>query len=202
MRALFLSASVPKPGREYYGEADPLLIQAAVRALALVALGRMRIVWGGHPSITPMLWAACEYLGVQYATCVELYQSSWFDEDFPDENKRFGNLHLVPKIEGDLDASLLKMRTEMLSRPDLDQAVFIGGMNGVEQEYELFKRLRPRANVLFIASPGGASSAILRRQLNLSPQYLTSTDYTGMFFRCLRIKPSDQRFQDKGKKTP
>lgn len=39
MESIFLSASIPKPGREYYGSADPLLIHAAVRAF--LALERL-----------------------------------------------------------------------------------------------------------------------------------------------------------------
>ncbi len=64
MGAIFLSASVPVPGRgTYYQSADPFLIQFAVRELITAALGRRLIVWGGHPAITPMVWAACEDLG-------------------------------------------------------------------------------------------------------------------------------------------
>jgi hypothetical protein len=68
MKAVFLSASVPVIGRaNYYKTADPFLIQRAVREFVNVALGRRLIVWGGHPAITPMVWAVCEDLGIHYA---------------------------------------------------------------------------------------------------------------------------------------
>lgn len=85
MSAIFLSASIPVPGRgTYYEDADPFLIQFAIRELLLVALGRRLIVWGGHPAITPMVWSVCEDLGVQYAQSVMLFQSKNFQEFFPE----------------------------------------------------------------------------------------------------------------------
>src|SRR5260221_13032138 len=126
MKEIFLSASVPIKGRRYYEDSDPVLIHAAVRAFATLVLGRRRIVWGGHPSITPLLWAACESLGVQYSRCVTLYQSSYFKADFPIANERFRNVIHVRR-EGGRARSLFAMRVAMLERSRLEAAVFIGG---------------------------------------------------------------------------
>src|SRR6266446_10878583 len=96
MNAVFLSASVPVPGRgNYYETANPFLIQTAVREFVTTALGRRLVVWGGHPAITPMVWAVCEDLGVEFAKAVVLYQSSFFKDIFPEENQRFGNVVYV-----------------------------------------------------------------------------------------------------------
>jgi hypothetical protein len=136
MRAIFLSASVPVVGRgNFYESADPFLIQTAVREFVSVALGRRLIVWGGHPAITPMVWAVCQDLGVSYASAVVLYQSNFFGDMFPEENKRFGNVVYVDAVEGSREQSLLRMREDMLSRDDLEAAVFIGGMEGVLEEH-------------------------------------------------------------------
>ena len=71
MGAIFLSASVPvRP--PYDADARPQEIQAAINALAQVALGRKKLVWGGHPAITPLLWAAAQSVGVEYAVAVAL----------------------------------------------------------------------------------------------------------------------------------
>lgn len=70
MRSIFLSASVPLAGRGTYLEtADPFLIQVAVRELMTLALGRRRIVWGGHPAITPMIWSVCQDLWASLFRC-------------------------------------------------------------------------------------------------------------------------------------
>ena len=77
-----------------------------------------------------MVWAVCEDLGVDFAHAVVLYQSTYFADIFPEENKRFGNVEYIDAVPNDLEASLLRMREAMLSRPDLAAAVFIGGMEG------------------------------------------------------------------------
>ena len=163
VNAIFLSASIPVLGRgNYYQTADPFLIQLAVRELLTLALGRRRIVWGGHPAITPMVWAVCEDLGLRYVDSVVLYQSRFFEELFPEENKRFANVTFTEAAERDKDASLLAMRREMLSRVDLEAAVFIGGMEGLFGEYSLFKELHPSAKIVAVASPGGAARQLAR----------------------------------------
>lgn len=161
IKSVFLSASVPMPGRSDYADsADPFLIQCAVRELVLAVVRDWQIVWGGHPAITPMIWTICQDLGVSYAERVVLYQSRFFQDQFPEENDRFRNVVFVEAVPGDREASLLKMRREMLSRRDLEAAVFIGGMEGVEAEYSLFTQLQPRATRLVVRSPGGAAGRL------------------------------------------
>lgn len=55
--------------------------------------------------------------------------------------------------------SLRRMREAMLSRSELSAAVFIGGMEGV-QEFELFRQHHPDAPVVPVAAPGGAAREI------------------------------------------
>src|SRR5688572_23104777 len=106
MSAIFLSASIPEAGRgKYHENADPFLIQFAVREFLTASLGRRLVVWGGHPAITPMVWAVCEDLGVEYSIAVVLYQSRFFEEDFPEENARFANVKYT-EAAGDRENSL------------------------------------------------------------------------------------------------
>lgn len=142
MSEIFLSASVPVLDRgEYHETANPFLIQCAVRELFLAVIRQHKIVWGGHPAITPMIWGICEDLGVSYSDSVILYQSKYFEDRYPDENIRFSNVNFVDAVLNDENSSLSVMRDEMLSRKNLVAAVFIGGMEGVEIEYEIFKML-------------------------------------------------------------
>src|SRR5260370_28098278 len=97
MSAICLSASVPVIGRgNFYETADPFLIQSAVREFVTVALGRRLLVWGSHPAITPMVWAVCQDLGMNYAKTVVLYQCTYFADIFPAENKCISNTEYVP----------------------------------------------------------------------------------------------------------
>ncbi|WP_198971763.1 SLOG domain-containing protein [Xylophilus sp. ASV27] len=186
MGAIFLSASVPLVGRgDYHETADPFLIQCAVRELVMAVIKTQQIVWGGHPAITPMIWSICEDLGVDYAKSVVLYQSRFFEDRFPDENKHFGNVVFVDAVPNDRDASLLRMREAMLSRTDLTAAVFIGGMEGVEAEFDLFRRFHPAAITLAVAAPGGAARQLAERLGTLKESALFSVDFAGLFYSAL-----------------
>ena len=105
MGAIFLSASVPT--REPYSlDCRPQEIQAAINALAQVVLGRRKLVWGGHPAITPLLWSAAQAVGVEYTVAVELFQSRLFTKVLPPENKYFANVRLIDAVGEDQEASL------------------------------------------------------------------------------------------------
>ena len=96
MSAIFLSASVPLVGRgNYYETADPFLIQCAVRELVMAVIRGRQIVWGGHPAITPMVWTICQDLNIDYSNSVVLYQSRFFEDHFPEENKNFRNVIIL-----------------------------------------------------------------------------------------------------------
>lgn len=191
MGQIFLSASVPVQERgEFFESADPFLIQFAVRELMTVCLGRRRVVWGGHPAITPMVWAVCESLDVSYSTAVKLYQSRYFEEWFPEENKRFRNVQFTPEVEGDRMASLELMRRTMIAEP-FEAGVFIGGMEGIFDEFKIFRELHPMAKVVTISAPGGAAMKLARklRQKN------DGIDFARIFHRKLAIAATEARDQ-------
>jgi hypothetical protein len=192
--AIFLSASIPVVGRgDYHLTADPFLIQSAVRELVAAALGRRLIVWGGHPAITPMVWAVCEDLGIQYSRSVVLYQSRFFNELFPEENRQFQNVEYVPSVRDDREASLLAMRTAMLSRGDLVAAVFIGGMEGVLAEHELFLRFHPGGRVITVPAAGGAGLDLALQRGVVTDRQRRDVDFAGLFHRELGIQPNEPR---------
>lgn len=182
MGAIFLSASIPVAGRgRYYETADPFLIQCAVREMAIATVRQHKIVWGGHPAITPMIWSICEDLGVYYADSVILYQSRFFEGRYPEENQRFDNVVYTDPVPGDIQGSLQLMREQMLSRQDLIGAVFIGGMEGVEVEYDIFRRFNPGAFVLPIAAPGGAALNLARDKGYFQGPELEDIDFATLF---------------------
>lgn len=194
MSAVFLSASVPIAGRgTYYESADPFLIQFAVREFIAIALGRRLIVWGGHPAITPMVWAVCEDLGINYSKAVLLYQSKFFKDFFPQENKQFANVEYVDAVLEDREASLRQMREAMLSREDLDAAVFIGGMQGVLEEHAIFTRLHPESKVVAVPAPGGAARQLAERLGVSNEANLENVDFARLFHVELNIAPDEPR---------
>ncbi|QHD50542.1 hypothetical protein [Vreelandella aquamarina] len=186
MGAIFLSASIPVIGRgKYYETAAPFLIQCAVRELAIATVRRHKIVWGGHPAITPMIWSICEDLRADYTDSVILYQSRFFVGNYPEENQRFDNVIYTDPVPGDIKGSLQLMREQMLSREDLIGAVFIGGMDGVEVEYDIFRRLNPEAFILPVAAPGGAALNLAREKGYFTGRELEDVDFATLFSRYL-----------------
>jgi hypothetical protein len=181
MSSIFLSASVPVIGRgNYYQTADPFLIQFAVRQLVTATIRDRQIVWGGHPAITPMILTICQDLEIDYSSSVILYQSRFFEDIFPQENLHFNNIIFTDAVPDNREMSLLLMREKMLAREDLQAAVFIGGMEGVEVEYEMFKHFHPDAKVLPVAAAGGAARH-LAIEFGYDKAKLDDVDFARMF---------------------
>ncbi len=156
--AIFLSAGVPDPkrGPDFANTADTVAITAAVSSLLYVTLGRRLLVWGGHPAITPMVLVVAEDLGIVYGSWVKLYQSQYFEDEFPEDNSRFQNV-IYTEAGKDREVSSLHMRHRMFEEQQFDAAVFIGGMQGIFDEFNLFRRLQPDATALPVLSTGGAA---------------------------------------------
>ena len=195
--AIFLSAGVPDPkrGPQYAKTADTVAITAAVSALLHVTLGRRLIVWGGQPAITPMIWVVSEGLGLDYAGWVKLYQSRHFKDEFPEDNQRFGNVTYTDDIDHDREKSLRSMRERMFTEHIFSTAVFIGGMGGIVDEFDLMQQLQPRASVLPIISTGGAVLDIAKRTATSMPDLTDDLDYVALFHRHLGISVKEQRYR-------
>lgn len=173
LKNIFLSASIPLKERDpkYFDSADIIAIRDSVIALATVVLPNHRLIWGGHPSITPIIYYVMERLGLNIQEHVIMYQSRFFEKYFPDDNNKFDNVILTDIMENDKDKSLFHMRERMLSEWQFVAAVFIGGMEGIEGhegqrkkgmegEYKMFIERNPNAILLPIASTGGASKIV------------------------------------------
>ena len=162
IKNIFLSASIPLPERdkEYIESADIIAIRDAVVALATVVLPHHRIIWGGHPSITPLIYYVMSKLNLNIQNHVTIYQSKLFEKFFPEDNNKFENVELTEIVENDRDKSLLHMRERMLTEFNFSAAVFIGGMEGIKDEYKMFVEKHPESIVLPIASTGAATKIV------------------------------------------
>lgn len=160
---VFLSASFPSGERgERFKPYDPAAITAAVRALArAILLAHGRIVFGAHPTISPVVLLAAGEFEVKGA--IDIYQSEYFAGQIPEETLRlvelgYGSLHMIDADPADnLGVSLKLMRRAMLTEQDVTAGVFIGGMEGIHDEYDLLTQLRPFAARLPLTAPGGAA---------------------------------------------
>lgn len=182
LKKIFLSASIPLADRDpkYFDTADNTAIRDAVIALARIVLPKAELVWGGHPSITPLIKLVLEKQKLKVEDHVTLYQSNFFSKFFPLENEYVEKIirtdALVDKI-----SSLQLMRHKMIVENDFCAAIFIGGMEGVEDEYKLFKDVHPNIPVFPIASTGAASQILYFEENFENQRLLTDFCYLPLF---------------------
>jgi len=188
---IFLSASVPLPDRNaaYFETADVVAIREAVKGLVLVLLERNgHLVFGGHPAITPLvrhLFNEARRSPYQHVT---LYQSEFFRQEFPAENEAFERIVIVPSVRGDRDRSLWAMRQRMISEKNYSCGVFIGGMEGVAEEFAMFRELQPNVRTFLIASTGAAAAMLYREYDARHPELETELTYPTLFRKILPMQ--------------
>lgn len=188
---VFLSASIPLPDRDpkYIGTADISAIRDAVNALAKVVIPNAILVWGGHPSITPLIRVILEKLKIDVSKHVILYQSEFFNKIFPPDNEQINCIKLINEIKDNKDESLALMRKEMIEGNDFIAGIFIGGMEGVEDEFKLFKQYHPDALLLPVATTGAAALSIYQASPeNYMEELNTDYAYMALFTKLLKGK--------------
>ncbi|MGK7248369.1 hypothetical protein ACSNOU_04725 [Acinetobacter oleivorans] len=182
LKKIFLSASIPLADRhpKYFDTADNTAIRDAVIAFSRIILPRGQLIWGGHPSITPLIAAVLKKMEVNVQEHVILYQSNYFKDILPAENEYFETVIRTDAMQ-DRDQSLELMRKKMIDENDFCAAIFIGGMEGVEDEYNLFKKAHPHSPVFPIASTGAASKILYVENKFEDKRLLTDFCYLPLF---------------------
>lgn len=201
-RTVLLSASIPDPDR-YEGAFDALEITDAV-----VAAARSVITAGGvlataaHPTIAPLLlYVANEFpRDLTSNVAVHVYQSRLFEDVLPSETSRLfemgaGQPHWTRAAEnerpepGHWNESLRIMRRQMLREQAPAAAVFVGGMQGILDEFKLFREMYPTRPTFPLARPGGeARQLVVQAELaglstELRQMLATSDVYPAIFRR-------------------
>jgi hypothetical protein len=173
---LLLAASYP--AREYEVRSDSQEIAAAVKAVIAAAFYRgWHIVFGGHPTISPLILMIAREYGREES--VTIYQSAYFRNHLATSTvhlaeQRFGHIELVesdprepiPGRDEEVNPvkcplSLLSMRRAMISHPGIGGLVLIGGDSGILHEFELFRKMRPDLPAMPVGVPGGASRELV-----------------------------------------
>jgi hypothetical protein len=180
LKKIFLSASIPYADRHprFYDTADILAIRDSVRALAAVVIPRAHLVWGGHPAITPLIRHVVQHMRAELKNHITIYQSKHFEAVFPEDNFAFENIRLTEDW-GDIPQSVFHMRKAMFKENKFSAAIFIGGMEGVIDEYMMFKEYHPTALTLPIASTGAAAKILYNDYYQHKNERLTG-DYAYM----------------------
>lgn len=183
--AILLSASVPYLREDFENEAErernhryvamaqPQHIRLAVAELTRTALMRhAQVIFGAHPAISPMVLDAARNLGAP-SDSILIFQSDFFADRIPGStyelaNWSAGRLFFTPRqpAQGERSArrqSLRKMRSLMVSASNLRGAIFVGGMDGVQDEATLFEEEHASLPRYAIASTGSAAQELFER---------------------------------------
>ena len=166
MKRVLLSASFPSGDRGQsvapyrpgdIGRAASAVAEAVLRAGA-------RLVFGGHPTISPLVLQIAGRL--RAGNQVEIWQSDWYLDAVTPEVLRLvehehASLRRV-KRGSDEPSSLARLRDRML-KGDLTASFFVGGMEGIADEFRLLGRLHPTTPAFLFVEPGGTASRLAGR---------------------------------------
>jgi len=190
MPSVFLSASIPLPDQNlrYSGTTDVIAIRDSVRALVSVVIPTGKIVFGGHPAITPLIRLLVRGMTPDVRQHVILYQSRLYEQRFPPEVAEFEDVRFVDAVGTDEAASLREMRRVMISSQQFDAGIFLGGMDGVEREFEIFREIHPNKPAFPIASTGAAAGILFNEYANDRVELLTDLRYLSLFRRLLNFQ--------------
>lgn len=186
-RFVFLSASIPeghlaRDSVASSAEGDPMEISTAVAAAAASVFSMSgRLVFGGHPTISPLVLSVARDFkdSLDARPMVIVYQSGIFKGRITPETKELargslGEIRFTEAAQGDTPEnparSLALMREQMLRNADPVAAIFIGGMEGIRDEFNLFVELCPGRPVYPVGSAGGVARE-LASKLTQSPGY-------------------------------
>jgi hypothetical protein len=197
-RSVFLSASIPTPDR-WDGEFDAREItDAVVAASRAVLTAGGRLVTAAHPTIAPLLlYVASEFPPrTGEGASVITYQSLVYERLMSDATLRFrdsgiGEFRFTPAVPGDKpefplsNRSLLVMREQMLAETKPIAAIFVGGMQGIREEYELLESLSPTPIRYPVGRPGGEASRLAQTVDGELAVLLTSGDVYPTIFRAV-----------------
>lgn len=183
-KRVFLSASVPKAGSGWENARLDLNVDEAVISLTRTVFAEGgQLVFGGHPSISPLvLTIASEYAALREKEepLALIYQSAMFRDRVPEQTVMlmqlgYGEIVWTPIAEGEswnedpvtkrpiVPKSLRKMREDMIRETSPAAFIAAGGMEGIVEEVNLFRELVPGAPVFAIATTGGASATLAEK---------------------------------------
>jgi hypothetical protein len=184
--SVILSASIPRKGSPFHRIEDAsYVIEQAVVGLARAVLAHGgRLVFGAHPSISPLVASvASEYVLPGEEPRIIIYQSRAFSDVVPNETwsmHRLGYARIAwtNAVEGEhfrsggdtssCDKSLTLMRQRMIGEQRPHTMVVVGGMEGIFEEAELFgtywQQERSAAEIYVAARTGGAAQQLVEER--------------------------------------
>lgn len=152
--------------------AEPELIRESILALVVICAERgCGLVFGGHPAISPLVYHAAIRLNTIQS--VQIYQSEYYLDQpnvVPPEAWQFPNLHPTRRKQS-RDESLSEMREQMIDNCEWNfiASIYIGGEEGIHDEFRRFATAYDAIPQLPLHSPGGAARELFDRRFSQLP---------------------------------
>ena len=187
---IFLSASLPSADRhqKYYINTNPLNITNAVVSFTEGILKRNgNLIFGGHPTISPLvLTVVKDFISIPNTKIdsirVYIYQSELFKDKISKYTNELldlgiGKIIWTENLNDERDKSLYHMRVRMFKEYFISAGVFIGGMEGIEKEFNLFKKFYPKNPIYLIGSSGGATKILFEKYFKEEKEWIFPWNY-------------------------
>jgi hypothetical protein len=170
-KRIFLSAAMPdKSEAEVAKQTLRPFIVTFIQTM--VGLGAT-VVFGGHPSVTPLVYKAIVDHKIENIQAIELHQARMWIGELPavaEDRAVFGSIHWHGDGH-DPAEDIAALRTAMIS-PGLDGAVFIGGkclesktsIPGIVDEYQRFCAACPDSKAFVLGLALGAARSLVGRR--------------------------------------
>jgi hypothetical protein len=177
-----------------------------------------KLIFGGHPSISPLVaMVATEFkLNKEIENSsrnearekpITIFQSKAYENASQESSSGlfelgYTNIVWTDSVNGEkynpniqdkaqCEKSLLFMRKQMMQE-NIDALVCMGGMEGVEQEFELFRDEYPRKPVFLLKTTGGATNIIANKFTNKSyVNVIDNIEYEKSFLEQLKGQKSE-----------
>jgi hypothetical protein len=183
---VFLSASKPNRWLDQYHLLAEEVDEAVLSLCRAVFSESGRLVYGGHPSISPLIaTVASEYFSPDLNNGnppVLIYQSKAYEKVIPDttrllEQLGYARIRWVERYDDEefrnerhCPNSLRLMREAMLSETKPVAMVSVGGMEGIVNEGSLFLRMG-LGDVYVLRTTAGATAELRERLLAQNPKW-------------------------------
>lgn len=185
-KRIFLSAAMPSDADETLLAKRTLSPFIVCLIQALVQLGATA-VFGGHPSVTPLVHEAIDDLIVNTSGAIELHQARrWQASVQLKADVRNGPVFADARWHGhaheDIAANISALRDGMITAT-LDAAVFVGGKTegfkgprpGIVDEHDRFALVCPTKPAFILGLAGGAARRLLPRGDSRLQRFLHAT---------------------------
>ncbi|MDX1956937.1 MAG: hypothetical protein SFU98_00090 [Leptospiraceae bacterium] len=169
-RYIFISASFPskEQGVEYLQDFVPMLTMDAVSAISReIFQAGGKIVNGGHPTILPFMYSIGEEFKSKRKKdfpLISVYQTEYFRDKQTISSKKLsknkiGEFIWIPESDNPpqeekakREDALAIMRNAMYEHKDIVAGIFIAGMKGIKDEFDLFQKSYPEKPFYVIGS--------------------------------------------------